>query len=107
MVHGSHRGSLAARRGDMSNPRLRSVAPPSQDGAARRQALPAEAAQARLFEDILRREIAEMMSGRPQSRAEQQARIAEVDRLIQALRHRFPRPAVPPTADRAPRASLN
>jgi hypothetical protein len=107
MVHGARRGSLAAHRGDMSNPRLRGVASPSHDSAARRQALPAEAAQARLFEDILRREIAEMLSGRPQSRAELQARIAEIDRLIQALRHRFPRPALPPTADRAPRALLN
>jgi hypothetical protein len=81
-----------------------------------RQVTPAEAAQARLFEDILRTEIAEMLNVPPHARNEMRSRIAEVDRLIKALRQRFPRspqPAPPlmrglhPTANRAPQALLN
>jgi hypothetical protein len=80
--------------------------------AAQRHARPAEAAQARLFEAILRTEIAEMLNLPPHARADKRDRIAEVDRLIKALRHRFP-PATPPTREvdatpgRAPRALLN
>ena len=83
---------------------------------AQRQATPAEAVQARLFEDLLRKEIAELLNLPPHARSEMRSRIAEVDRLIKALRQRFPRepqPATPvmhglhQTANRAPRALLN
>jgi hypothetical protein len=76
---------------------------------------PAEAVQARLFEDLLRAEIAEMLNLPPAARDEMRARIEEVDQLIRALRARFPRgpnDATPPAhglhsvTDRAPRALL-
>jgi hypothetical protein len=78
--------------------------------------MPAEAAQARLFEAILRAEITELLNLPPHARADKRERIAELDRLIKALRHRFPagpRAATPlagevdSTPERAPRALLN
>jgi hypothetical protein len=123
MVHGMHGGSLASHRGRVANQRPRGVVSPgypgdvpSHDLGAHRHVLPAEAAQARLFEAILRTEIAEMLNLPPHARANKRDRIAEVDRLIKALRRRFPpgpRTAAPlpgevqPTPDRAPRALLN
>jgi hypothetical protein len=123
MVHGMHGGSLASHRGRVTNQRPRGVVSPgrpgdvaSHDVAAQRHVLPAEAAQARLFEAILRTQIAEMLNLPPHARADKRDRIAEVDRLIKALRHRFPpgpKTATPlprdvqPTPDRAPRALLN
>ena len=123
MVHGMHGGSLASHRGRVTNQRPRGVVSPgrpghvaSHDVAALRHVLPAEAAQARLFEAILRAEIAELLNLPPQARVDKRDRIAEVDRLIKALRHRFPpgpKTATPlprevqPTPDRAPRALLN
>jgi hypothetical protein len=77
---------------------------------------PAEAVQARLFEDILRAEIAEMLNLPPGAREESQPRIQEVNRLITALRDRFPgdpKFATPPgrgvhsTSERTPRAVVN
>jgi hypothetical protein len=111
MVHGSHGRLPTSHRG-----RLQSLQPAGDHSVVQRQTMPAEAAQARLFEDILRSEIAEMLNGPPQSRAQMRARIAEVDGLIQALRLRFPHgprpatsltPGLPSPADRAPRALLN
>ena|SRR5271165_2524942 len=58
--------------------------------ATLRTVAPAEAVQARIFEDILRAEIIEMLNLPPEARDEQRARIQEVDRLIRALRDRFP-----------------
>jgi hypothetical protein len=123
MVHGLHGGSLASHRGGVANRRPRSMVSPghpsdvsSNDVAAQRHIAPAEAAQARLFEAILRAEIAEMLNLPPHARADKRDRIAEVDRLIKALRHRFPpgpstatpRPhEMDPTPGRAPRALLN
>ena len=123
MVYGVHGGSLAAHRGGMTNQRSRSlVSPgnpsdvPSHAVAAQRHVMPAEAAQARLFEAALRAEIAELLNLPPHARADKRDRIVEVDRLIKALRHRFPpgpKPATPlphevaATPDRAPRALLN
>jgi hypothetical protein len=119
MVHGMHGGSLASHRGRVTNQRPRGVVSPghpsdvpSHEVAAQRHVRPAEAAQARLFEAILRIEIAEMLNLPPHARADKRDRIAEVDRLIKALRHRFP-PATPLTREvdatpgRAPRALLN
>jgi len=93
----------------------RPVAPRTgNDG--QRQATPAEATQARLFEDLLRKEIAELLNLPPHAQTEMRSRIAEVDRLIKALRQRFPagpQPVTPltrglhQTANRAPRALLN
>ena len=123
MVHGMNGGSLASHRGRVTNQRPRSpVSPghpgdaPSHDVAAQRHVLPAEVAQARLFEAILRTEIAEMLNLPPHARADKRDRIAEVDRLIKALRHRFPpgpstvtplTREADPTPGRAPRALLN
>ena len=135
MVYRSPRGPVASPRGDAidrdlaavrspgykngpSRPktpvvrRIRSVSTPD---VAVRPIRPAEVVQARLFEDILRAEIAEMMKLPPGAREEQRNRIEEVDRLIKALRDRFPRGrkvATPgrglrPPADRGPRALLN
>ena len=83
--------------------RIRSAA-----DVAERPVTPAEAAQARLFEGILQREIVQLLSlvrpvaprwaeksahehRPPAARTEVDARIDEVDRLLKALRDRFPR----------------
>ena len=123
MVYGLHGGSPATHRRGVTNQRPRGVVSPghpsevpSDDVAAHRHISPAEAAQARLFEAILRAEIAEMLNLPPHARADKRDRIAEVDRLIKALRHRFPpgpmtaaplTHGVGRTPDRAPRALLN
>ncbi len=119
MSHRAHGSPVAARHGDVNSGALRSVVPPrppADNGDPQLQATPAEATQARLFEDILRKEIVELLNLPPQGQAEMRSRIIEVDRLIKALRHRFPRgpqPAAPhvrgmrQTAGRAPRALLN
>jgi hypothetical protein len=81
-----------------------------------RPVAPAEAVQARIFEDILRAEITEMLRLPSAAREEQRARIQEVDSLIRALRDRFPRGpqfATPPgrglrsPSDRNPPALAN
>jgi hypothetical protein len=116
MVHDTRGGSLAARRRDQNNSRLPGAVPPGPHSAGPRQVTPAEAAQARLFEGILRNEIAEMLKLPPHAGAEMRARIAEADRLIKALRHRFPHGPTPATplmhelrapADPAQRALIN
>jgi hypothetical protein len=75
----------------------------------------AEAIQARLFERILRAEIAEIMHMPPAARAELRDRIEEAEQLIRALRNRFPHdpkiatpsgPGTRPPSDRGPRALL-
>jgi hypothetical protein len=58
--------------------------------ASGRPVAPAEAVQARLFEDILRAEITQLLNLPPAAREEQRTRIQEVDCLIRALRDRFP-----------------
>jgi hypothetical protein len=105
MVH----GSLASHRRDGNGSRLRNVAPPGHRTAGQPQIAPAEAAQARLFEGLLRNEIAEMLKLPPHAAAEMRVRIAEADRLIKALRHRFPQgtPELHATTDRAPRTLIN
>jgi hypothetical protein len=116
MTHGTRGGSLASPRRHGNSPRLRSVEPPRQRSPEQRQIAPAEAAQARLFEGMLRNEIAEMRRLPPHAAAEMHTRIAEADRLIKALRDRFPygpTPASPhvrelhTTAQRNPRALNN
>lgn len=82
------------------------------DVVAQRHVTPAEEAQARLFEATLRTEIVGLLNLPPEGQAEIRSRIEELDRLIKALRHRFPHPPtlareLRPTADRAPRALLN
>jgi hypothetical protein len=114
MAQDTRGGSLASHRrgGRSSRPRK----PPSQQSTGQRHIAPAEAAQARLFEGMLRKEIAEMRRLPPHAAAEMHARIAEADRLIKALRDRFPygpTPASPlvrelhTTAQRNPRALTN
>ena len=119
MSHRAHGRPVAARHGGVNSGALRSAIPPrppADDGDPQLQATPAEAAQARLFEDILRKEIVELLNLPPQGQAEMRSRIVEVDRLIKALRYRFPRGPQPATphvhgvrqaAGRAPRALLN
>jgi hypothetical protein len=118
MTYRAHVKPVSPRHGHL-NGVLRGAAPSrphAVDGDPAGDATPAESAQARLFEDILRRELAELLNLPPQAQAEMRSRIVEVDRLIRALRHRFPRasnpvpphaPGMRPTADRAPRALLN
>ena len=88
------------------------VASPRADAeAATRPVTSAEAAQARLFENILRAEIADLLSLSSAARGEQSS-IQELDRLLKALRERFPHgPRVEPglrlPAQGARRGSLN
>lgn len=74
---------------------------------AARPVRPAEAAQARLFEDILRAEIAELLNLPSDARSELGARIQEVDRLLKALRDRFPRGPMAGASSRAGRHPAN
>lgn len=112
MSYHAHGRPVAPRHGNNSAVLRSVVAAGPHANDEQRQATPAEAAQARLLEDILRREIAEMLNLPPHAQSELRSRIAEVDRLIKALRQRFPRgpqPATPglhQTANRAPRALL-
>lgn len=119
MSYRAHARAVSLGHASVNSVPLRDAVPPRSpvhEGDPHRRSTPAEAAQARVFEDILRRELAELLNLPPQAKAEMRSRIVEVDRLIRALRHRFPRPStpVPPqaagvrqTADRAPRALLN
>jgi hypothetical protein len=87
----------------------------SAAGVTARPVTPAEAAQARRFEKILRAEIAELVALPAEARAEARPRIQELDRLLKALRNRFPcvpeatTPTGPgqPSTNRPPRALLN
>jgi hypothetical protein len=111
MAYRPHGGSVVPRRAAEGRPRPSGV--DANDVAAQRHVTPAEEAQARLFEKMLRIEIVELLNLPPAGQAEMRSRIEELDRLIKALRHRFPHPPKPlvpelrPTADRAPRALLN
>jgi hypothetical protein len=134
MIYRSQRKPASSPRGDVVNPGLTAVRSPgrtngpslpkpptvghirSTAGAPARQVKPAEAAQARLFEDILRAEIAELLTLSPEARGERGARIQELERLLKALQDRFPRgPRVATPLERglraprerAPRALLN
>jgi hypothetical protein len=118
MADRSQRGTAAVPRAQTSAPtrtnaersHLRMAA-----AATARPASPAEAAQARRFEKILRAEIAELVALPAEARAEARPRIQELDRLLTALRNRFPyvpEAATPaghrqPSTSRPPRALLN
>ena len=107
MAYRPHGGTAVSRRADVSRPRA-SVT--TNDVVAQRHVTPAEEAQARLFEAMLRTEIVELLNLPPERQAEVRPHVEELDRLIKALRHRFPHPPVRElrsTADRAPRALLN
>ena len=86
------RPTIARSRGRVRSLPARSGVRPIGSAAAAtvRPVAPAEALQARLFEDILRAEIAEMLKLPPEAREELRARIQEAERLIRALRDRFP-----------------
>lgn len=113
MSYHAHGRPVPPRQGNNSAVLRRVVATGQPANDEHRHATPAEAAQARLLEDLLRKEIAEMLNLPRHAQSEMRSRIAEVDRLIKALRQRFPRgpqPAtrgVQQTANRAPRALLN
>lgn len=107
MAYRVQRGPVASpRRGVIDRRRMAAPSPGHQNGrlSAARPVTAAEAAQARLFEGILRDEIAEFMSLPPEARGEQRARVQEVDRLLVALRDRFPQS---PPVRRPPQALLN
>jgi hypothetical protein len=133
MVYRSQREPVVPRRGTAINRGLAAVrSPGNNNGPAKpkpaavrhfrsvstpdvgaRPIRPAEAAQARLFEKILRAEIAEMVHLPPEAREQLRDRIQQADGLIKALRDRFPHgPTVttPPAAglqspeNRAPRS---
>jgi hypothetical protein len=111
MVYRAHGGTHVSRLADAGRPRSGTVT--ANGVVAQRHVTPAEEAQARLFEAMLRTEIVELLNLPPEGQAEMRSRIEELDRLIKALRYRFPHPPKPlahelrPTADRAPRALLN
>jgi hypothetical protein len=111
MAYRPHGGTVVPRHTAASKPRAGGAT--ANDVVAQRHVTPAEQAQARLFEAMLRTEIVELLNLPPEGQAEMRSRIEELDRLIKALRHRFPQPPNPlvhelrPTADRAPRALLN
>ena len=119
MVHRSpDRPTIARSQGRVRSLPIRPDVRPigSAADASVRPVAPAEALQARLFEDILRAEIAEMLNLPPEAREELRARIHEVDRLITALRDRFPRGpklttlpgrGVHSTTERTPRTLAN
>src|ERR1700743_3340211 len=93
MAYRPHGGTAVSRRADVSRPRA-SVT--TNDVVAQRHVSPAEEAQARVFERMLRTEIVELLNLPPDEQAEVRSRIEELDRLIRAIRHRFPpKPATP------------